>query len=341
MKSIFRLTLPALAAFILNACLVVNTDTTEVGIRTRLIGPNRGIEQKIYPPGSTYFFMPFVNDWHTFDTKLVNLEMTLDQGKGERKRRDDLLFKTIDGNDISLDVIISYRIDPEKAPFILDHVAGDDLELRNLVIRTITRSRPRDLFGELSTEDFYVAEKRDEKALKAAAELNSMLMPYGVIVERVLTRDYRFNDAYQKAIEDKKVADQMAEKNKSSARAALEEYRKKLEEAKGEVAKMKAKVDGEYLQAKIAADAYYNQQEKIAAAVDAEGIAEARGITEMNKALAGAGGEVMVKLKIAEALAGKKIILLPTTGGTMDLRTLNMNDLLSVYGVQKLSSDSQ
>lgn len=337
----FKLYALFMAVMALNGCMVVNTDTTEVGVRTRKIGPNRGIDQKVYPPGSTYFLMPFVNDWHTFDTKLVNLEMTIDKGKGDRKTRDDLLFKTIDGNDISLDVIISYRIDPQKAPYILDHVANSDLELKDLVIRTITRSRPRDLFGELSTEEFYVTEKRDEKALKAVTDLNEMLTPFGIIIEKVLTRDYRFNEAYQKAIEDKKIADQMAEKNKSSTKAALEEYRKRLEEAKGEVGKMKAKVDGEYLQAKIAADAYYNQQEKIAEAIEAEGIAEARGITEMNKALAGSGGEVMVKLKIAEALIGKKIILLPTSGGAMDLRTLNMNDLLSVYGIQKLNSDSQ
>ena len=37
-------------------------------------------------------------------------------------------------------------------------------------------------------------------------------------------------------------------------------------------------------------------------------------IAEMNRALAGSGGDVMVKLRIAEALAGKKILLLPAAG---------------------------
>jgi hypothetical protein len=37
----------------------------------------------------------------------------------------------------------------------------------------------------------------------------------GIIVEKVLTNDYRFNPEYQKAIEGKKVADQQVEKNKS------------------------------------------------------------------------------------------------------------------------------
>ncbi len=61
----------------------------------------------------------------------------------------------------------------------------------------------------------------------------------------------------------------------------------------------------------------------------------------MNKALAGSGGEVMVKLKIAEALAGKKIILLPLTGSGMDIKTTNINKILETYGVQSLVRQSQ
>lgn len=208
-------------------------------------------------------------------------------------------------------------------------------------MRTIARSRPRDIFGELQTEEFYVSAKRDEKAQAALKILNEMLSPYGVIVEKVLTRDYRFNPAYQKAIEDKKVADQLAEKNKSAAKAATEEYKKRLEEAKGDVAEMKAKVDGEFLQAKIEADAYYEKQTKLAQAIEAEGEADAKGIQEMNKALAGSGGEVMVKLEIAKALKGKKIILLPTESGGIDLRTLDVNKLIGVSGVQKMAQPGE
>ena len=63
-----------------------------------------------------------------------------------------------------------------------------------------------------------------------------------MIVERVSTKDYRFNEAYQDAVEAREVADQVAEQNKSAAKAAEEEYLKKLEEAKGEVNKMVAEI---------------------------------------------------------------------------------------------------
>jgi regulator of protease activity HflC (stomatin/prohibitin superfamily) len=323
-----------------SGCVPHTTGETEVGVRTKkfaFVG-KKGVEERIYAAGSTYFFLPFINDWHTFDTKLQNLEMTYRSDRGDRRDRDDLVFKTIDGNDIALDVIIAYKIDPQRAPHILQYVARDSRTLREMIVRTIARSKPRDIFGELKTEEFYVAKEREAKAQEAKERLQQIFDPLGVIVEKVLTKDYRFNPNYQQAIEDKKVADQRVERNKSAQAAATEEYKRKLEEARGEVNKMIADADGVYLKAKIEADVYYEQQQLLAEAIEAEGIAEAKGIEEMNKALVGAGGEAMVKLQIAEAIQGKKIILLPVSEGGMNLKTTNINELISTLGIRALSS---
>lgn len=335
--SMFCVCIVALA--VLPGCMPYSTGPTEVGVRTvkwSLFG-KKGVREDIYAPGGTYFFVPFINDWHTFDTRLQNLEMTATEMRGDRPSRDDLLFKTVDGNDISLDVIISYRIVREKAPMILQEVAENDLELKENILRTVARSKPRDIFGELETEDFYDAAKRTAKAEEAETILNEILAPYGVVVERVGTRDYRFNTAYQQAIEDKKIADQQAEKFKSEALAVEEEYLKKVEEAKGDIAEVKAEADGEYERAVIEADAYYEQQDRVAEAIEAEGLADAEGIRKMNEALAGAGGEAMVKLEIADALIGKRIVLLPIGGGGMDVRSTDINSLLELYGIQRVT----
>ena len=335
-------TLLALAIICLTqtGCVMRTTGETEVGVRTVKVGlfAPKGVEPKVYAPGSTYLFLPFINDWHTFDTKLQNLEMTAHSNRGDRPGRDDLLFKTIDGNDIGLDVIIAYRIDPARAPHILQHVARDNQTLQDKIVRTVARSKPRDIFGELKTEEFYVADKREAKAQAAKEVLQEMLGPMGIIIERVLTKDYRFNPEYQKAIEDKKVADQRVEKNRSAQHAALEEYKRKLEDAKGEVNKMVASVDGEFQMAKIEADAYYEKQSLIARAIQAEGVAEAAGIREMNKALTGSGGEAIVKLRIVEALQDKRIMLLPVSEGGMNLKTMNLNQLIEMMGVRALAS---
>jgi hypothetical protein len=83
----------------------------------------------------------------------------------------------------------------------------------------------------------------------------------------------------------------------------------------------------------IESDAYYYSQERVAQATLTEAKASAKGVSEQARALAGSGGDNMVKLKLAQALKGKNIIFVPTGG--MDLRTTNMNDLLQTYGILK------
>ena len=45
-------------------CVPHTTGDTEVGVRTRkmnFFGP-KGVEDQVYAQGSTYFFLPFIND---------------------------------------------------------------------------------------------------------------------------------------------------------------------------------------------------------------------------------------------------------------------------------------
>lgn len=344
MKKAYLLAALLLTLTLNTGCIFHSTQSTEVGVRTKKLSlfGKAGVEPTVYPPGATYFFLPIIYDWHTFDTKIQNLVMSQSVGNSNSRQHDDLKFKTIDGNDISLDVIVSYRIIPSKAPYILEYVAESDEELRNKIIRSVARSIPRDIFGELETESFYTSEMRAKKANQAKDLLNSILNPLGVIIEGVLTQDYRFNDAYQKAIEDKKIADAKIEQNKSATKAKIEEYNRKVEEAKGEVNRMIAKANGQFLKEKIEADAYFQQQQQISKAIRAEAKAEAEGIKALNNALAEKGGKVMVKLEMAKALTGKRIIVVPTNSGNgLNLQTMDMNDLLKVKGAQKINAESK
>ena len=336
----FSLPLVVFAGLLTSGCMRT-TGPTEVGVLVRkasIIG-NRGVDNEVLAPGSTYFLMPIVSEFYTFETRTQNLEMTKDANRGDRNYDDQLNFKTIDGNDIGLDVIVSYRIIPEKAPQLLGTVARNDAELKNNVVRSVARSIARDVFGELRTEEFYIAAEREKKSEQAKAALDAVLGKFGVKVEAVSTKDYRFNSDYQKAIEDRKIADQRAEKYKSETHAAYEEYQKKLEQAKGEVNQMTAKADGEFRRAQLEANAYFDQQSKRAEAIRAEGEAESKGISEMNKALSESGGEVMVKLKLAEALIGKQIVVLPQGANGVGFQTTNMNQMLSSLGLLTAATD--
>jgi len=61
----------------------------------------------------------------------------------------------------------------------------------------------------------------------------------------------------------------------------------------------------------------------------------------MNKAMASRGGEALIKLQIAEALQGKKIILLPVSEGGMNLKTTDINQLINTMGIKSLSTTKE
>ena len=99
-------------------CVSRSTGETEVGVLVCKIGlgcAHKGVQDQLYPPGSTTLFVARIRDFYTFDTKVQNLEMVLASGRGDRNERDDLEFKTTDGNDISMDVTVAWTIDPKAA----------------------------------------------------------------------------------------------------------------------------------------------------------------------------------------------------------------------------------
>ena len=187
--------------------------------------------------------------------------------------------------------------------------------------------------NELKSEEYYDANVRFLKGDEALEQLNARLNPEGVLITQVLLGEHKFNDRYEQIIKDKKVAEQDAARLISETEAAREQMRRELEVAKGAVSKAIEVSLGESKQRTIEADAYYYSQERVAQATLAEAKAYSKGVSEQARALAGSGGDNMVKLKLAEALKGKNIIFVPTGG--MDLRTTNMNDLLQTYGVLK------
>src|SRR3974390_195479 len=96
----------ALAVVIISLKSVHSTGTTEVGVRTIKwsLFSKSGVEDKVYQPGATYFFLPVFNEWETFDARLQIVEMTAARDKGDKRGVDDLPFKTKDGTEIRIDV---------------------------------------------------------------------------------------------------------------------------------------------------------------------------------------------------------------------------------------------
>lgn len=311
-----------------------STESTEVGVRTvktSFLG-GRGVEDEIYPPGGTYFFFRPLSDFDLFDVGVQNLAM-LRAGEGGG---DALRFKTVDGNDVWVDVTISWSIDAAKAPYVMQFVGRTTPEVEAKLVRPVARSVVRDVLNQLTSEEYYQSERRFLVAEQARNRLNRVLENEGVHVDQVLLGEHRFNDTYEGLIRDKKVAEQEAARLTSETEAEVEAKRREMQELIGQIDRDLSLAQGESEKKKRGADAIRYERERNAEAIVQEASARSQGMRERAAALAGTGGKNMVKLKVADALEGKRILFVPAGTG-MDVRSTDMNALLGTYGVKAIA----
>ena len=325
----------ALAALALGGCTPHTTEATEAGVKfNKLTG-----SLEIKDPGANYFFMPIVNDWKTYDISLRNLVMTAQTTSGDRQEKDDLRFKTRDGNDIETDVTVRWRIDPTKVGDIWRKVAPSTDEVQNRLVRPQARAYVRDVLNRLNSEDFYNPTRRFGAANEATQLLGQHLQTYGIVVEQVIIGDFSFKPDYQKLINSRKEAEKTAEKLEAEILATQEANQAKLQDTIAELTKILTAAEGELEQTKRNADAYLVQRQQGAQAIFAEKTAQAEGIRKERSALNSSAGDAYVNLQLIEALQKKEIRQIPKLPGGNVI--IDGNKLLQQLGVTRYEINRQ
>ena len=307
MRNRLLLLLAAAALPLLAACTPHTTQATEVGVRFNKITRNTETAE----PGATYFFTPLINDWTTYDTSTQSLVMSARAAEGDRREKDDLRFKTRDGNDIETDVTVRWRIDPSKAATIWNLVAPTTEGLKETLVRPLARAYVRDVLNRLDSEEYYNPDLRFAAANDATRVLAAELKPYGVIVEQVLLGDFSFKSEYQKLINQRKEAEKQAEKLEAQILATQEANKANLQQKMAELTEVLTRNEGELEQAKRAADAYIVRRQQEAQATIAEKTATATGLRKERAALNGSAGDAYVSLQLIDALQKKEIRQIP------------------------------
>jgi regulator of protease activity HflC (stomatin/prohibitin superfamily) len=310
-----------------SACTPHTTGATEVGIRFNKI--TRSTE--LADPGATYFFMPVVNDWATLDVSTQSLVMSAKVAGGDRSEKDDLRFKTRDGNDIETDVTVRWRIDPTRAVKIWQTVAPTTEALKERIVRPQARAYVRDVLNRLDSEQYYNPDLRFAAARDATTLLGAHLRPYGVVVEQVILGDFSFKPDYQKLINQRKEAEKQAEKLEAEILATHESNKANLQNKVAEFTEQLTRAQGEFERAKKAADAYLVRRQQEARATIAEKSAVAEGLRKERAALNGSAGDAYVSLQLIDALQKKEIRQIPKlpTGNVI----IDGNKLLEQLGV--------
>jgi regulator of protease activity HflC (stomatin/prohibitin superfamily) len=319
---LFRAALLAPAVLSLSACGM--TSSTEVGVRTSLFGifEKRG-ETQIYEPGGVYFFLPVINDWTTLPISQQNLLMNANPEEGDRPVPDEITFKTKDGNNVHIDVNLMWRIDPKKAAYLVFHVGQSAQEIKERVVRPVARSVVRDVFNEITSEEYYHVTVKNEMAQKAKDALVKAFEPYGIIVDMLQLQQHRFDADYQAAINAQKQAEadmqtlveqqkNMVAQKKSELEAKRSLWNQQMEDALGATGRLRNE-----------ADAYYQTKTNEAKAVVAVAQAEAEGVRKEAEALGKLGGDAYVKMQVSQMLSKKRILIVPGSNvSTMDVNTM-------------------
>lgn len=337
------------AAWLSLKFFTVDIPAGQVGVRTQeyaILG-KRGLVQKDFGPGYHRDLGP-IDSWNMFDTTVQTLELTRDPYHGARSGRDDVQVRSADGNEVSVDVTLKYRImDGQAHNLYADTGAGEKYKR---VVRTQAQDTFMDVFGQMNTEEFYDPQVRRERAAAAEERLTRQLKERYVEVIDVLIRNVEFDGEYEQRIRRKKLADQEVELNQSMEKAAQKrgetqkveaETEKAVkiiqQEQKAEIRVMEAETELAIARIRAEAERYAAERgadaDLIAAQKDAEGQllvgrAKAEGERLRNQALATAGGGTLVALE-----AARNLNLSDFTVSSMSVDILDLDEMARKLGV--------
>jgi regulator of protease activity HflC (stomatin/prohibitin superfamily) len=261
-SALTRLTTRGLGAVLLVA-LFYGACTTRVkpdewGVEQQKFGWKRGIVERSYTAG-LYFIGPGAT-MHTFPRGMHVLEASYDRQEADARARsmggdtprkvekyfsyrDELLggdarhrvvealnVQTSDGFAVTADLTLLYVIsDPVK---IAREFGWGSLYVDSFVLNTF-RNTVLTTLGKMNAESFYDEALRVSALEESKTLLAQRFKERGFEVREILLRNFRYADSYEKALRDKKVAVQLAEKNRKESLANEERATLKQLESKG------------------------------------------------------------------------------------------------------------
>lgn len=294
----------------------------QYGVQQRKVGVKTGIMDTAYGPG-LYFVGPGTT-MHMFPREIHVLEASYDrqeamekaQAGGVKRRveqyfnqRDEVLgssthrtvealnIQTSDGYAVIADVTLLYSItDPVR---IAKDFGWESVYVDGFVISTFRNGILLTL-GKMNAESFYNGAARIEALHEAESFLSQRFAERGFRVEKLLLRNFRYADNYERSLRDKKVAVQLAEKNRKESLVNEEKARLKQIESKGNAAITiaESEVNTQIAKARAEADLYSSQ---VRAKADKEvNVATAEAKRLKVDALTQAGGRYVVALETAK-----------------------------------------
>ena len=136
---------------------------------------------------------------------------------------------TKDLQDVSISFAINYQLQADKVMDLYKTVGASYVET---ILQPATQEALKNVTSKYTAEELIT--KRSEVSQQIIQDLSAKVNKYGIIINELNIIDLNFSEAYNKAIEDKQVAEQEVKKAQQELEKTKIEAEKKVAEAQAE-----------------------------------------------------------------------------------------------------------
>jgi regulator of protease activity HflC (stomatin/prohibitin superfamily) len=166
----------------------------------------KGYRSTVLEPGLRWV-IPYAENVKTYNISKYTYTMSIAQLEGEVKGDDSIAARTSDGQEVYIDASIIFSLNPAS---VLDvHIIWQDRYLDGLVRPTV-RGVIRDAVSQFRVNEVY-STKRDELKLQIQNEMSDVMEKNGLILSDFVLRNITFTPEYAASIEQKQIAEQLAQ----------------------------------------------------------------------------------------------------------------------------------
>ncbi|MEA3339333.1 MAG: SPFH domain-containing protein [Chloroflexota bacterium] len=215
-----------------------------------------GLTGEVFEPG-LHWRTPFIDQIETIPTVVQSYETSDNPGTSGADYTDlPVNAQTIDGQQITIKYTVLFRIQSEKAVYIVQNV-GRPREVVENIVKAHSRNLTRLSAQSHTAEDLYSGEGIFAYEDDVRDALTEEFEKYGVFLDDFLVRKIEFDAEYINAIEQQQIAQEAIETAQYQADAAEYEKQSKirLAEAEAEGIKLQAAAEAERIRLLAAANA--------------------------------------------------------------------------------------
>ena len=193
----------AVIIFALSSTTYVNPG--HVGIIIHRTGG--GVDQTPYGPG-IHLRNPLTTGIQEYPTYMQTLILTKSATEGS-ERNDEINVNSIEGQPLSLDVSMSFELDPQKVPLLYTTFRMDVQSIEHTYVKQSIRQALQEIVGNEAIADI-IGPKKAEVTVRVQTLIAQRLIQYGIIVKQFTINELRAPPAVIEAINQKNVMQQQS-----------------------------------------------------------------------------------------------------------------------------------